>query len=32
MYILGVLGVGFSVLGGILTGIVQLFKAINKKN
>jgi hypothetical protein len=31
IYVLGVLGVGFTVLGGILTGIVSLVKAIKNK-
>jgi hypothetical protein len=31
LYVLGILGVGFTVLGGILTGIVSLVKAIKNK-
>ena len=32
MYIVGVLGVAFSVLGALLTGIVNLVKTIGKKD
>ena len=32
MYIVGVLGVAFSVLGALLTGIVKLVKTIGKKD
>ena len=31
LYVLGIIGVGFTVLGGILTGIVSLVKAIKNK-